>query len=100
MNVENILEDLSRKIYLHNTPIWDYKLSGNILEIITMESIQTQDLLNLELYSTTVGELVEYVNNEGLDFKDVKIVHEENQQEVIDYAIKFGVVHLSTLILK
>lgn len=100
MNVKLILEDLDRKIYLHNSPIWDYKLSGNTLEVISMDSIETLDLLNLESHCCTVKELVEYVNDEGLDFEDIKIVNEETKQEVVDFTVKFGIVHLSTLILK
>ena len=100
MNVKLILEDLDRKIYLHSSPIWDYKLSGNTLEVISMDSIQTLDLMNLESHCCTVKELVEYVNDEGLDFEDIKIVNEETKQEVIDFTIKFGIVHLSTLLLK
>jgi hypothetical protein len=100
MNYSNILEDLDRKVYFLNSPIWDYKLSGNTLELITMDSIQTLDLMNLENHSCTVRELVEYVNEEGLDFKDIRIVSEETGQEVVDYAIKYNIVHLSTLILK
>lgn len=100
MKYSSILEDIDRKVYFLNSPIWDYKLSGNILEIITMDSVQTLDLMNLEDHCCTVRELVEYVNEAGLSFADVKIVNEETGQEVVDYTIKYGIVHLSTLILK
>lgn len=100
MNVKPILEDLDRKIYLYNSPIWDYKLSGNILELISMDSVESLDLLDLESHCCTVKELVNYVNNEGLDFEDIKIINEDTREEVIDFTIKFGIVHLSTLILK
>jgi len=81
------------KVYLNNNPVWDYKLSGYILELIAFDSGD-------DVETVTVGELCNYLLEEDVTFDSVVIVNEETTKDVIDFDIKYETVFLSNLILK
>lgn len=81
------------KVYLNNNPVWDYKLTGYILELIAFDS---ED----DVETITVGELCDYLLEEDVDFDAVMLVNEETNQDVVDFKMKYKTVFLSNLILE
>lgn len=81
------------KIYLNNNPVWDYKLTGYILELIAFDS---EDAVE----TVTIAEICEYLLEEDVTFDSVVIVNEETGKDVVDFDIKYKTVFLSNLLLK
>ena len=90
-NEIEIFED--HKIFLNNNPVWDYKLTGYILELIAFDSDD-------EVETVTVREIIEYLQSEDVDSSAVLLTNEETQSEVVDFQSKYKTVFLSNLILK
>lgn len=93
MTFDTIITDPDFKVYLNNNPVWDYKLSGNILQLISFDSGE-------DLETVTVSELAEYLSEEQVEFDSVTLFNEETQKEILDFEIKYDTVFLSNLILK
>ena len=93
MTFDTIITDPDFKVYLNNNPVWDYKLSGNILQLIAFDSGE-------DLETVTVSELAEYLSEEQVEFDSVTLFNEETQKEILDFEIKYDTVFLSNLILK
>jgi hypothetical protein len=81
------------KVYLNNNPVWDFKLTGYILELIAFDSDD-------DIETVTVEELGDYLLEEGVSIDSVMIVNEETGNDVIDFNIKYKTVFLSNLLLK
>jgi len=93
MTFDTIITDPDFKVYLNNNPVWDYKLSGNILQLIAFDSGE-------DLETVTVSELAEYLSEEEVEFDSVILLNEETEKEILDFEIKYDTVFLSNLILK
>lgn len=93
MTFDTIITDPDFKVYLNNNPVWDYKLSGNILQLIAFDSGE-------DLETVTVSELADYLSEEEVEFDSVILLNEETQKEIIDFEIKYDTVFLSNLLLK
>ena len=93
MTFDTIITDPDFKVYLNNNPVWDYKLSGNILQLIAFDSGE-------DLETVTVSELADYLSEEEVEFDSVILLNEETQKEILDFEIKYDTVFLSNLLLK
>lgn len=81
------------KLFINNNPVWDYKLSGYILELIAFDSGD-------EVETVTVEEIIEYLENEEVDTSEVLLVNEDTQKDIVNYKNKYKTIFLSDLILK
>lgn len=81
------------KLFINNNPVWDYKLSGYILELIAFDSGD-------EVETVTVEEIIEYLENEEVDTSAVLLVNEDTQKDIVNYKNKYKTIFLSDLILK
>jgi len=93
MTFEEIYSDQDCEVYLNGTPVWDYKLTGNQLKLISFEIEDKED-------TVTIQELADYIIDEELTYETVKLINEETDQPVVDFAFKYSVLHLSNLILE
>lgn len=93
MTFEEIYSDQDCEVYLNGNPVWDYKLTGNQLKLISFEIEDKED-------TVTVQELADYIIDEELTYDTVDLVNEETDQPVVDFIFKYNVLHLSNLILE
>mgnify|MGYP003120082147 CR=1 FL=1 len=93
MKFDEIEIYLDHKLFINNNPVWDYKLSGYILELIAFDSGD-------EVETVTVEEIIEYLENEEVDTSEVLLVNEDTQKDIVNYKNKYKTIFLSDLILK
>jgi hypothetical protein len=93
MTFDTIITNPDFKVYLNNNPVWDYKLTGNILQLIAFDSGE-------DLETVTVSELADYLSEEEVEFDSVILLNEETQKEILDFEIEYDTVFLSNLLLK
>lgn len=93
MTFEQIYSDQDCKVYLNGNPVWDYKLTGNQLKLISLKIEDKED-------TVTVQELADYIIEEELTYDIVNLINEETDQPVVDFTFKYNVLHLSNLIIE
>jgi len=93
MKFSDIYLEENLKVYLNGNPVWDYKLSGDRLELISFQ-------IEEELEVVTLQELAEYLAEEEREFESVEVLNEESGNPILDFDTKFGTLFLSNLVLK